>query len=99
MNIIERKAICESWSAATKITKQHLMIQVGGAPLPDVLELAQHAENMKVHSILCLPELYFKPKNVNELIDYLTIVGKAAPNTPLLYYHIPQFTNVHSKIY
>jgi N-acetylneuraminate lyase len=31
------------------------------------------------------------------LIRYLKTVGAAAPNTPLLYYHIPSYTNVNSK--
>ncbi|KAK2585343.1 hypothetical protein KPH14_010023 [Odynerus spinipes] len=95
MNVLERKAIAEAWSEAVKSTKQHLMIQVGGAPLPDVIELAKHAESIKVNSLLCLPELYFKPNTPQELKEYLKRVGKAAPNTPLLYYHIPMFTNVN----
>ena len=38
----ERKAIIEEWVKAVKLTKQHLMVQVGGAPLPQVLELVCH---------------------------------------------------------
>ncbi|XP_044745061.1 N-acetylneuraminate lyase-like isoform X2 [Coccinella septempunctata] len=91
----ERKQLATKWKEAVKTTQQHLMVQVGGAPLPDVLELAKHAEEIGVNSILCLPELYFKPTTPAELIDYLKEVGKAAPNTPLLYYHIPSFSCVH----
>lgn len=39
MNVEERKAAAEAWAKAVKPTGQHLMVQVGGAPLPDVLEL------------------------------------------------------------
>lgn len=39
MSVKERKLVAEAWVKAVKITKQHLMVQVGGAPLPDVLEL------------------------------------------------------------
>lgn len=39
MTVAERKLVTEAWVKAVKETKQHLMIQVGGAPLPDVLEL------------------------------------------------------------
>lgn len=90
----ERKQLAVKWKETVNTTKQHLMVQVGGAPLPDVLELARHAEQIGVDSILCLPELYFKPTTTTELIDYLKEIGKAAPNTPLLYYHIPSFSNV-----
>ncbi|XP_034174310.1 N-acetylneuraminate lyase-like [Osmia lignaria lignaria] len=95
LNLNERKLVAEAWANAVKATKQHLMIQVGGAPLPDVLELAKHAESIKADSILCLPELYFKPTTSEQLTEYLKLVGSAAPNTPLLYYHIPMFTNVN----
>ncbi|XP_012064546.1 PREDICTED: N-acetylneuraminate lyase-like [Atta cephalotes] len=95
MSVAERKLVIEAWVKAVKETKQHLMIQVGGAPLPNVIELAKHASNLHVDSILCLPELYFKPTTPKELIEYLEIVGRAAPKTPLLYYHIPMLTNVN----
>ncbi|XP_053978479.1 N-acetylneuraminate lyase-like isoform X1 [Hylaeus volcanicus] len=95
MSVTERKLIVEAWANAVKTTKQHLMVQVGGAPLPDVLELAKHAESIKADSLLCLPELYFKPTTSDQLAEYLKLVGAAAPNTPLLYYHIPMFTNVN----
>lgn len=41
MSVSERKQVAETWAMAVKTTKQHLMIQVGGAPLPDVLELVR----------------------------------------------------------
>ncbi|XP_063976782.1 N-acetylneuraminate lyase-like [Diachasmimorpha longicaudata] len=94
MSAPEREHVAEAWANAVKMTKQHLMIQVGGAPLPDVIRLAKHAEQIKANAILCLPELYFKPTNAEQLINYLQIVGEAAPTIPLLYYHIPMFSNV-----
>lgn len=39
MSVAERKLVTEVWVKAAKSTKQHLMIQIGGAPLPDVIEL------------------------------------------------------------
>ncbi|XP_012343211.1 N-acetylneuraminate lyase-like [Apis florea] len=95
MSLIERKLVAEAWANAVKITKQHLMIQVGGASLPDVLELAKHAESIKADSILCLPDLYFKPTTMEQLKNYLKLISEAAPNTPLLYYHFPRMTNVN----
>ncbi|KAL0126096.1 hypothetical protein PUN28_004902 [Cardiocondyla obscurior] len=95
MSVGERKLVTEAWVKAVKKTKQHLMIQIGGAALPDVIELAKHASSQHVDSILCLPELYFKPSTSTQLIEYLEIIGKAAPKIPLLYYHIPMITNVN----
>ncbi|CAG9815992.1 unnamed protein product [Phaedon cochleariae] len=64
MTVQERKTVVEEWSKAVRTTKQHLMVQVGGCPLPDVIELAKHAESIDVDSLLCLPELYFSVKVV-----------------------------------
>jgi len=95
MTVEERKLVTEVWAQVCAQTQQHLMVQVGGAPLPDVLELAQHAEQKAVNSLLCLPELYHKPTTTADLIRYMQIVAQAAPNTPLFYYHIPSMTNVN----
>ncbi|CAH1163291.1 unnamed protein product [Phaedon cochleariae] len=95
MSVSERKLVTERWAKAVKATDQHLMVQIGGCPLPDVLELTEHAENNGVDSLLCLPEMFFKPSNSKQLIDYLTIVCEAAPKTPVLYHHIPAYTGVN----
>ncbi|KAJ8673900.1 hypothetical protein QAD02_005162 [Eretmocerus hayati] len=94
LTTIERKQVAEAWLAAVGKTKQHLMVQVGGTNLTEVRELAAHAEKIGVDSLLCLPDLYFKPTSAEDLIDYLQLVGLSAPNTPLLYYHIPSFSKV-----
>ncbi|XP_060522437.1 N-acetylneuraminate lyase-like [Cylas formicarius] len=95
LSVRERKDLAQAWSETVKNTSQHLMVQVGGCPLPDVLELAKHAEEIGADSILCMPELYFKPKKPRDLINYLKHVSDAAPNTPLLYYHNPGHTGVN----
>jgi len=95
MSAQERKTVAEVWVAEGKKNGQHIMVQVGGCPLPDVKDLARHAEKIGADSLLCLPELYFKPKTALELIDYLKHVSDAAPNTPLLYYHSPAVTGVN----
>lgn len=99
MTVAERKAVTEEWAKVVKTTKQHLMIQVSGCPLPDAIELAKHAEAIGVDSILALPELYFKPNNPLAVVNYLKHIGEAAPKTPLLYYHIPGWTTVDSKFF
>lgn len=43
LNVTERKQLTEQWVKACKETKQTLMVQVGGAPLPDVLELVKYS--------------------------------------------------------
>lgn len=42
LSVPERKSLAEEWMKAIKSTKLHLMVHIGGAPLPDVLELVSH---------------------------------------------------------
>ncbi|XP_028134146.1 N-acetylneuraminate lyase [Diabrotica virgifera virgifera] len=95
MTVAERKAVVEVWAKVVKETKQHLMVQVGGCPLPDAVEMARHAESVGADSLLCHSELFFKPTNPTELVNYLKYVAAAAPRTPLLYYHIPGWTGIN----
>lgn len=98
MTVAERKKTVEKWSEACKKYEISLMVQIGGnQPFVEVANLAAHSESLKVDSILCLPELYFKPKKEEDLAKYLSDVGKYCKNTPLLYYHIPMFTGVNRK--
>ncbi|GAB0099291.1 N-acetylneuraminate lyase [Sergentomyia squamirostris] len=94
LNVTERKKTTEEWYKACKKYSMTLMAQIGGAPFVDVAELAQHADQLEVDAVLCLPELYFKPKTEKDLVKYLSSVAKHCPNTPLLYYHIPSFSGV-----
>lgn len=94
MTVNERKKVAEEWLIAGDEYKITVMVQIGGTPYPDVLELAQHAERIGVDAVLCLPELYFKPNTEAALIEYLLPIAKRCPTIPFLYYHIPMFTNV-----
>lgn len=97
MNVVERKQVTEGWKKACDANDIVLMVQIGGAPYPDVVELAIHAEKLGVDAVLCLPELYFKPKTPEKLTEYLKNVAINCPNTPFFYYHIPMFSDVNSK--
>ncbi|XP_019538314.4 N-acetylneuraminate lyase B [Aedes albopictus] len=94
MNVEERKQVTEAWKKACDDNGIVLMVQIGGAPYPDVVELAKHAEKLGVDGVLCLPELYFKPKSPEKLTEYLKNVAAYCPTTPFFYYHIPMFTDV-----
>lgn len=92
MSLEERIKTAELWYNSCKTLDISLMVQIGGAPLPDVITMAEQAEELQFESVLCLPELYFKPKTEEELVEYLKIVAKHCPTRPFLYYHIPMFT-------
>jgi len=94
MQLQERMRTTEEW---WKVCQKHqliCMVQIGGASVADVYELAAHAERLGVHAVLCLPDLFFKPMVEEDLVHYLKDVAQYCPTRPFFYYHIPIFTNV-----
>lgn len=73
------------------------MVQIGGTSIADVHQLAEQAAAIKVDAILCLPELFFKPKTEEALVRYLKTIAQRCRSVPLLYYHIPAWTGVACK--
>lgn len=65
-------------------------------PLTLILQ-AQYCEKAGANSLLTLPELYFRPQSVPELVFYVEQVAKAAPSLPVLYYNYPKMSNVQRK--
>lgn len=57
----------------------------------------KYAQAAGVDSILTLPEVFYKPDTVEELVEFIDDVGEAAPNLPVLYYDIPNTTDVFCK--
>lgn len=97
MSVAERKSVTEIWYQICSKYSITLMVQIGGATYTDVIELAKHANSLGVDAILCLPELYFRPKSEEKLVEYFVGISNYCKNTPLLYYHIPMFSGVNCK--
>jgi len=94
LSIAERKTMLESWVTLGREHVPVIMAQVGGCSYREALDLASHAESLKVSAIGCLPSLFPKPRNVDELVEWCNRIAIAAPNTPFFYYHIPSFSGV-----
>ena len=94
LTVKERKKLTVKWSEVCKRLDILLMVQITGCPFPDAVELTKQAASLNVDGVLCLPELFFKPKTVEKLVDYLSDLAAHCPNVPLYYYHIPVYTQV-----
>lgn len=97
MRVRERKANCEYWLRAAVRHELMILVQVGGAPLPDVLSLAAHAEEMQVSGVVLLPELFYRPRNVDQLVGYCQHVASRCHTRPFFYYHVPSMTGVDCR--
>lgn len=94
LRLEERKRLAEVWSVACKKYGVTLMLQIGGCDVLSVFELAQHAELIGVDCVLCLPDLFFKPKIEEDLVSYIKSIARYCPTRPLYYYHIPRMSGV-----
>ncbi|XP_054743515.1 N-acetylneuraminate lyase B-like [Anastrepha obliqua] len=90
----ERQIHAEAWSKACEKHQLIMLLQIGGAPLSDVLELARHADTLNLDGVVCIPELFYKPHDVDQLVGYCKIVAKNCSSHPFLYYHLPNYTDI-----
>lgn len=99
-SLAERKALTERWVQVTKANNLDLpvIVHVGSNCLTDAAELAAHAQKVGAASTSMLSPSYFKPANVDMLIECCAKVAKAAPELPFYYYDIPVLTGVNMNM-
>ena len=71
------------------------MIHVGHTSLKECQYMAEHAGNCGANVISTLAPFYFKPADIDSLIDFCAGIAKVNPDLPFLYYHIPDLTGVN----
>lgn len=100
MSVDEKLKFVEKWSEEIRKQKANLLFTVvtTSTSVPHSLRLAKECERLGVDAIAVLPPLYYKPNSVEEMISYFKLFADAAPNTPLLYYHIPMMININGKL-
>jgi len=91
----EKLTLAEKWIKKGKATKGFLtIINVSATSIRDSIEQARKCEASNADGMAVLPPIYYRPSNVDELVQYLKEIGDAAPNVPLIYYHFPEITHV-----
>ncbi|XP_013421162.1 N-acetylneuraminate lyase B isoform X1 [Lingula anatina] len=94
LTVEERKLIAEAWIDSGRGRLKNILIHVGTDNLKDTKDLADHAESIKADAISIMPPVYFKPRNIKQLVYFCKEVASAAPSLPFFYYHIPGMTGV-----
>lgn len=89
----ERRNVARRWcDVAGRDMK--VFVQVGGNALPQCRELAAHAQEIGAAAIGAFAPSFYRPKTVEDLVDFCAAVADAAPALPFYYYHIPCMTGV-----
>ena len=90
----ERERLAERWIGVAGATDLEVMVQVGHACQTDAVQLAAHAQRKGADSVSAHAPNYFKPENVERLIDFLAPIAEAAGDLPFYFYDIPGATGV-----
>ncbi|WP_395736093.1 dihydrodipicolinate synthase family protein [Prosthecobacter sp.] len=94
----ERHLLAKGWTAVTKGTAMRVVVHVGANCVADAKALAEQAEDLGASAIAALSPMYFKPKNVEVLVETMAQIAAAAPETPFYYYDIPSMTGVNLSV-
>ena len=97
LSIDERKTLAECWVRAID-RRMPVLIHVGHNSMVDARALAIHAESIHADAIAALAPSYYKPRTVDDLVDFLAPIANAASKLPFYFYHIPSMTNVSHPI-
>lgn len=93
LTVAERKLVAESWKE-TCGDGLKLIVHVGTPSIEDAKALASHAQLINADAIGCMAPCFFKPSQVEDLVDFCRQVAAAAPKLPFYFYHIPCITGV-----
>jgi N-acetylneuraminate lyase len=101
LSINERKTITEAWVRANQKygNRVRIIAHIGTQSVEDTKELARHAQSIGVDAIASMAPAFFKPKTLQQLLEYLGAVAAAADKTPFFYYHYPGITGVDYPVW
>jgi N-acetylneuraminate lyase len=91
----ERRQLTQRWMETTRGTPLKVVVHVGSNCLPDTKALAMQAEKLGAAAISTIAPYYFKPRNLESLVEWCVEIAGAAPGTPFYFYDVPGLTNVN----
>ena len=97
MTLEERFAVSAKWVESTNETLP-VIVHAGHTCLEDARKLAAHAAQIGAAAVSALAPMFFKPRTVDELVDWCEAVASAAPSLPFYFYHIPSMTGFNLPV-
>lgn len=93
LTVAERLSVARQWVKVAD-PSLHVLVHVGHTCIDACKAMAKDAQDTGAHAIAAVPPYYFKPKDMDDLIDFCEMIASAAPKLPFYYYHIPEYTGV-----
>ncbi len=94
LTLDERLQLADCWSRVARGTDLKLIVHVGSNCLDDSVCLAKQAQQLGAAAVSAVAPSYFKPGNVQALVDSMSKIASAAPELPFYYYEIPTMTGI-----
>jgi N-acetylneuraminate lyase len=91
----ERRQLTQRWMEATRGTPLKVVVHAGSNCLGDARNLATQAEKLGAAAIAAIAPYYFKPRNLDSLVEWCAEIAAAAPQTPFYFYDVPVLTHVN----
>lgn len=88
----ERMGLTEAWAAACNAADLALIVHVGHNAIHEARALAHHAQGAGADATAALTPSFFKPADINTLVDVCAAIAGVTPDLPFYYYHIPSMT-------
>lgn len=92
--LAERLALFEAWADAGPKNGLRVIAHVGSNCIEDAKTLAKRAAQFGFPAISALAPSYYKPGNLDALVECCSAIASAAPQTPFYFYDIPVLTGV-----
>ncbi|HOD80880.1 MAG: 4-hydroxy-tetrahydrodipicolinate synthase [Planctomycetes bacterium ADurb.Bin126] len=93
LTLDERVEIAQEWVSAAR-DELKVIVHVGGTCLADCQTLAREAQDAGAAAIGVMAPCFFKPPDVQALVDWCQAIASAGPNLPFYFYHLPSMTGV-----
>lgn len=87
LTLAENKVLMTKWGEQDK--SLHKIAMLGGTSALEMRGLMHHAAESDMDAVSILSPYYFKPKNIDRLVDFCASVASAVPSMPFYFYHIP----------
>ncbi|MBG5929276.1 dihydrodipicolinate synthase family protein [Providencia rettgeri] len=85
-SVEERKKVAECWAAASQ-GQLDIIVHTGALSIADTIELSRHAETLDILATSVIGPCFFKPSNVDDLVEYCRLAAMNSPSKGFYYYH------------
>ncbi len=83
-SVEERKKVAEYWAAASQ-GQLDIIVHTGALSIADTIELSRHAETLDIQATSVIGPCFFKPGNVDDLVEYCRLAAMNSPSKGFYY--------------